>query len=107
MPHASVHLVNSPAISLADPPLPALIVCCTDCGWIYCETTPFDDMPADYRCPQCNAPKRRFVGYDAETGKVGLLHWCTWQWQQWRLPTAADLVFLCDGREQQTPIEAA
>jgi rubredoxin len=42
---------------------------CVDCGWIYCETTAFDDMPADYRCPQCNAPKRRFVGYDAETGK--------------------------------------
>lgn len=41
-----------------------------DCGWIYCETTPFEDTPSDYRCPQCNAPKRRFVGYDAETGKV-------------------------------------
>eukprot|EP00882_Tetradesmus_deserticola_P005214 GHRQ01005491.1.p1 GENE.GHRQ01005491.1~~GHRQ01005491.1.p1 ORF type:complete len:232 (+),score=95.78 GHRQ01005491.1:69-764(+) len=42
---------------------------CVDCGWVYCEATPFDDTPADYRCPQCNAPKRRFVGYDAETGK--------------------------------------
>lgn len=39
------------------------------CRWIYCETTPFEDTPSDYRCPQCNAPKRRFVGYDAETGK--------------------------------------
>jgi rubredoxin len=54
-------------------PLLSLSVCCrlrSDCGWIYCETTPFDDTPSDYRCPQCNAPKRRFVGYDAETGKV-------------------------------------
>jgi hypothetical protein len=41
-----------------------------DCGWIYCETTPFEDTPDNYRCPQCNAPKRRFVGYDATTGKV-------------------------------------
>jgi hypothetical protein len=49
--------------------------CClrSDCGWIYCETTPFDDTPSDYRCPQCNAPKRRFVGYDAETGKVTVI----------------------------------
>lgn len=57
---------------------------CVDCGWIYCEQTPFEDMPQDYRCPQCNAPKRRFVAYDAETGKVrkgglGQL------WQAWQL----------------------
>ncbi len=39
------------------------------CSWIYCETTPFEETSADYRCPQCNAPKRRFVAYDAETGK--------------------------------------
>lgn len=39
------------------------------CSWIYCETTPFEDTEANYRCPQCNAPKRRFVGYDANTGK--------------------------------------
>jgi len=42
---------------------------CVDCGWIYCETTPFEDTPAGYRCPQCNAPKRRFVGYNPDTGK--------------------------------------
>lgn len=40
-------------------------------SWIYCETTPFEDTPADYRCIQCNAPKRRFVPYDVETGKKG------------------------------------
>lgn len=42
---------------------------CVDCGYIYCDATPFEDMPADYRCPQCNAPKRRFVPYDVDTGK--------------------------------------
>ena len=30
----------------------------------------FDDQPSNYRCPQCNAPKRRFVPYDKDTGKV-------------------------------------
>ncbi|PNW74775.1 hypothetical protein CHLRE_12g510400v5 [Chlamydomonas reinhardtii] len=42
---------------------------CVDCGYIYCDSTPFDDTAANYRCPQCNAPKRRFVPYDAESGK--------------------------------------
>lgn len=54
--------------------------------------TPFDDTAANYRCPQCNAPKRRFVPYDAESGKVraggvgpakqigSVLAWaCTWK----------------------------
>ena len=26
-------------------------------------------MDPAYRCPQCNAPKKRFAKYDAETGK--------------------------------------
>ena len=38
-------------------------------GYIYCDATPFEELPADYRCEQCNAPKRRFVKYDPETGK--------------------------------------
>ncbi|KAG2452522.1 hypothetical protein HYH02_002760 [Chlamydomonas schloesseri] len=42
---------------------------CVDCGYIYCDSTPFDETPANYRCPQCNAPKRRFVAYDADSGK--------------------------------------
>ena len=29
----------------------------------------FDDLPNSYRCPQCQAPKKRFVEYDKETGK--------------------------------------
>lgn len=37
---------------------------------IYSDETPFDEMPSDYRCPQCNAPKRRFARFDVETGKV-------------------------------------
>ena len=32
--------------------------------------TPFAELPGDYLCPQCRAPKRRFVGYDPVTGKV-------------------------------------
>lgn len=31
---------------------------CIDCGYIYCEETPFEELGADYRCPQCNAPPR-------------------------------------------------
>ena len=31
---------------------------------------PFDDLPNSYRCPQCQAPKKRFVEYDTESGKV-------------------------------------
>mmetsp|Transcript_32874 Transcript_32874/g.72602 ORF Transcript_32874/g.72602 Transcript_32874/m.72602 type:complete len:238 (+) Transcript_32874:65-778(+) len=42
---------------------------CVDCGWVYCETTPFEDTENNYRCPQCNAPKRRFVPYDVDSGK--------------------------------------
>ena len=43
---------------------------CIDCGYIYCDETPFAQLPGDYRCPQCNAPKRRFLKFDAETGKT-------------------------------------
>jgi rubredoxin len=47
---------------------------CVDCGWIYCETEPFEETASNYRCPQCNAPKRRFVPYDKDSGKVNLNH---------------------------------
>jgi rubredoxin len=43
---------------------------CIDCGYIYCDETPFDETPSDYRCPQCNAPKRRFSRFDVDTGKI-------------------------------------
>lgn len=42
---------------------------CVDCGYIYCDPTPFEGLDPDYRCPQCRAPKKRFARYDAETGK--------------------------------------
>ncbi|KAK9822200.1 hypothetical protein WJX81_003055 [Elliptochloris bilobata] len=42
---------------------------CLDCGYIYCDQTPFTELPTDYLCPQCRAPKRRFAGYDPITGK--------------------------------------
>jgi hypothetical protein len=32
--------------------------------------TPFEDLGSSYRCPQCKAPARRFVTYDAKKGKV-------------------------------------
>jgi len=43
---------------------------CIDCGYIYCDETPWAQLPGDYRCPQCNAPKRRFLKFDADTGKT-------------------------------------
>ena len=43
---------------------------CIDCGFIYCDETPFDQLGSDYRCPQCNAPKRRFTKFDPDTGKT-------------------------------------
>jgi hypothetical protein len=38
-------------------------------GFIYYEATPFEELPSTYRCPQCNAPKRRFTKFDAVSGK--------------------------------------
>ena len=43
---------------------------CVDCGWVYCESEPFEETASNYRCPECNAPKRRFVPYDKSSGKV-------------------------------------
>lgn len=43
---------------------------CIDCGYIYADEIPFSQLPADYSCPQCNAPKRRFAGFDPNTGKM-------------------------------------
>ncbi|KAF0897611.1 hypothetical protein E2562_000346 [Oryza meyeriana var. granulata] len=43
---------------------------CLDCGYIYFLPKPFEEQPDEYGCPQCNAPKKRFAKYDAETGKA-------------------------------------
>lgn len=39
-------------------------------GFIYFLNAPFEEQPTDFECPQCNAPKKRFSKYDAETGKI-------------------------------------
>ncbi|XP_024386075.1 uncharacterized protein [Physcomitrium patens] len=43
---------------------------CLDCGYIYTLSKSFDDQPEDWQCPQCQAPKKRFAGYDPETGRT-------------------------------------
>ncbi|KAH6813633.1 rubredoxin family protein [Perilla frutescens var. frutescens] len=43
---------------------------CLDCGYIYTLQKPFDEQPAEYACPQCRAPKKRFAVYDVKTGKA-------------------------------------
>jgi len=43
---------------------------CIDCGFIYYLPTPFEEQPGSYVCPQCQAPKSRFLRYDPETGKT-------------------------------------
>lgn len=43
---------------------------CIDCGYIYSNKTPFEEVSSSYVCPQCNAPKKRFAGYDPDTGKI-------------------------------------
>ncbi|KAK9787857.1 hypothetical protein WJX73_000120 [Symbiochloris irregularis] len=43
---------------------------CLDCGYVYSQKKPFDEQSQDYRCPQCQAPKKRFAAYDAESGKA-------------------------------------
>mmetsp|Transcript_11534 Transcript_11534/g.48004 ORF Transcript_11534/g.48004 Transcript_11534/m.48004 type:complete len:133 (-) Transcript_11534:1558-1956(-) len=36
---------------------------CVDCGYIYgqSEGVAFEELPSNFRCPQCRAPKRRFA----------------------------------------------
>jgi len=46
---------------------------CLDCGWVYLENKrsgPFDELPKDFICPQCQAGKRRFAKKDMATGKL-------------------------------------
>ncbi|VFQ72587.1 unnamed protein product [Cuscuta campestris] len=42
---------------------------CLDCGYIYTLQKPFEELPEEYTCPQCRAPKKRFARYDVNTGK--------------------------------------
>ncbi|KAL6762328.1 hypothetical protein V8C86DRAFT_2520236 [Haematococcus lacustris] len=43
---------------------------CVDCGYIYSDELPFNETKESYRCPQCQAPKRRFVPYDVRSGQA-------------------------------------
>jgi rubredoxin len=43
---------------------------CLDCGYIYTLSKPFEEQPDSFLCPQCQAPKKRFAGYDPETGRA-------------------------------------
>ena len=43
---------------------------CVDCGYVYAQKKPFDELPDSYICPQCRATKSRFAGYDPETGAI-------------------------------------
>uniref|UniRef100_A0A383WB62 Rubredoxin-like domain-containing protein n=1 Tax=Tetradesmus obliquus TaxID=3088 RepID=A0A383WB62_TETOB len=40
---------------------------CIDCGYIYDGKEAFDKLPNSYRCPVCNAPKRRFRATEAKS----------------------------------------
>ena len=39
---------------------------CTGCGYIYQETKKFDELPDDYVCPSCSAPKSKFEAMKQE-----------------------------------------
>lgn len=69
-PPSACTLVIAVRVSAASPQLAPLLCDLPAAGYIYCDATPFDEVDKDYRCPQCNAPKRRFVRYDIDTGKV-------------------------------------
>ena len=46
---------------------------CSVCGYIYDdakEKTPFDELPSDWACPMCGAPKSAFVPEGSEERKV-------------------------------------
>jgi len=34
---------------------------CKVCGYVYDGTTPFEDLPEDWVCPLCGAPKSDFI----------------------------------------------
>eukprot|EP00899_Mesostigma_viride_P011910 jgi/Mesvir1/2071/Mv02324-RA.1 len=42
---------------------------CVECGYIYDgRKAPFSELPKDYKCPVCQAPKRRFKKYTKPAG---------------------------------------
>lgn len=71
---------------------------CIDCGYVYAQKTPFEALSSNYVCPQCNAPKKRFAGYDADTGKVSLL---------WHTQSISGGLPLCNAHSMCYPLVAA
>jgi pyruvate oxidase len=48
---------------------------CSVCGYVYDEAkegVPFDDLPPDWTCPQCGAPKSAFVQIEGEEKAKGI-----------------------------------
>jgi rubredoxin len=43
---------------------------CQDCGYVYDQSTPFEDVSEEYNCPQCAAPKTRFMLANASVGEM-------------------------------------
>ncbi|KAG0570310.1 hypothetical protein KC19_6G153200 [Ceratodon purpureus] len=43
---------------------------CQDCGYVYDQETPFEDVPDEYNCPQCSAPKMRFTMANASVEEM-------------------------------------
>jgi len=41
---------------------------CIDCGYIYEGSTAFEKLPNSYKCPTCQAPKRRFKPWSGGGG---------------------------------------
>lgn len=60
-PHQQLLASAAPKFSMRVASKQAYI--CRDCGYIYNERKPFDQLPDNYFCPVCGAPKRRFRPY--------------------------------------------
>jgi len=43
---------------------------CQDCGYVYDDEKPFEDIDEAYNCPKCSAPKARFMLANASVGEV-------------------------------------
>eukprot|EP00897_Mesotaenium_endlicherianum_P010007 jgi/Mesen1/9034/ME000565S08340 len=43
---------------------------CQDCGYIYDQETPFEEVSEDYNCPVCTAPKTRFIVQNTTVGEA-------------------------------------
>jgi rubredoxin len=43
---------------------------CQDCGYVYDQETPFEDVSDEYNCPQCKAPKTRFTMANASVEEM-------------------------------------